>query len=340
MRKSFIIGCVSIALLFSSCATRLSVQVMKPAEINMAGARKIAILDFDYPRQNKADNFFSLLILSMTGQLNERTDTPESRVAVSATNKMTQALISTNYFTIVNYRDIVNKMSSSPIADVSAIAIGKNSGVEAIIIGEITEMSRSYNDWSEVEKIKDSKTGVIQQKTVYYVTARTTFGMTYLIISAKTGEVMAKKSFSDFVDQKAKQSERKNLASIEAQCEPMLNNWIPQITTQIAPYMVREYRTLVEDKAKNPNMKEAKKLFTSRAYDKALAIYLDVWEKTQNSAAGIDAAIMYDTLGRIDDAVTQIDAVVNATSDKAAIKERARIMRLKADNDKLSEQLN
>jgi thioredoxin-like negative regulator of GroEL len=86
-------------------------------------------------------------------------------------------------------------------------------------------------------------------------------------------------------------------------------------------------------------MKDAKTLVENKAYDKALAIYLDVWAKAKNPAAGTDAAIMYDILGRLDDALTLIDQVASESGDKSAIKEQARLKQLKIENDKLAEQL-
>lgn len=337
MKKTHPLVALCLGALLASCATQVPVQIMKPAEINMAGARKLAVLDFDYPREAKTDNIFGLLYLSMTGQAMEKTNTPEQRLARYTTDKLLQALIGTNYFTIVNSKDILSKLSG--VSTPSAVEIGQRSDAQAIVVGEITGMNRSLTYPTEIEKAKDKATGVVSNVTVYYVQANDEFSLTYRVVSTATGAILATKSFSGTKEQKVKSAEQGSLATLDAMCKTMVDEWLPQITRQIAPYMVSEYRTLMDDKTKDPLMKDANSLVKSKAYDKALALYVQIWQKTKNPAAGVNAAVMYDVLGQLDKALSAIDEVVNATSDKTAIREKARLERLKAENDKLAEQL-
>jgi hypothetical protein len=322
----------------SSCATQIPVQVKKPAEINMSGARKIALLDFDYPRREKTSNILGLLYLSLTGEKNEQRNTIEEKLAKYMTDQLTLALLNTNYFTIISSKDIVAAMAKSGEASPGAVEIGKRSEAQAIVVGEITAVSRTERTVYEQEKLKDAQTGATVIKNVAYDECQDMVSLTYRVVSTANGQIIATKSFEQTRTQKIKIG-KESLISQEEVCRELMNAWIPQITKQIAPYEVTEYRTMVADKAKDPDMKQADQLVKDKAYEKALSLYLAIWARTQNPAAGVNAAIMYDVTGRLADALTLIDKVAGSTGDKSAIKEQTRLRQLKAENERLESQM-
>jgi hypothetical protein len=338
MKRGLVVTAACLAVFLCSCATQVAVKITKPAEINMSGARRIAVLDFDYPREARAEGLFGLLYLYMNNYDNVRTDTIEYKMAKYTTDKLILALIDTNYFTIVSSKDVLAKMVASGSRDLSAAEIGRQSEAQAIVAGEIVSINRDRSHEYRAEQVKDPQTGVIRNISVLYSTVVDSVSMTYRVVSTQTGQTIATKMFSDKETQTEK-GDYSQLASQEDQCRKIIARWIPLITKQIAPYQVTEYRALVADKSKNPDMKAADTLVKDAAYDKALALYLHIWSATKNPAAGTNAAIVYDIVGRLDEALSQIDQVVAQSGDKNAIKEQARLRQLKIENDRLVEQM-
>jgi curli biogenesis system outer membrane secretion channel CsgG len=339
MRITQIGACLIAAAVLTSCATSVPVQITKPAEINMAGARQLAVLDFDYPREAKTDDLLGLLLLSLAGASNEKTNTLESRIAAYATQNLTEALVSTEYFTIISSQDIASKMPGTDKGGLSAVAIGQKAGAQAIFVGDITSINRNKTVEYEKQQNKDPKTGVITTKTLEYIKVVDSMGMTYRVLNASTGKILATKTFSGKREQRVLAQDRNEIRDSEEQCRDIVSEWIPQITRQIAPYKVTEYRTLVADKAKDPDMKDADKMVKNGNYEGALEKYLSIWKYTKNPAAGVNAAIVYDILGRLDDALAFIDVVIKENGTKEAVEERNLLRRIQAENAKLAEQM-
>jgi len=107
---------------------------------------------------------------------------------------------------------------------------------------------------------------------------------------------------------------------------------------QLAPYQVREHRTLMRDKTKDPRMEQADDLVKGKVYDSALEIFLDVWQQNGNVAAGFNAAVLYEVTGQLDLAISQMKSVVDRTSDKKAMREYNRLLTVRQEQERLREQ--
>ncbi len=327
------------AILFASCATRISVLTTKPAEANLAGARKIAILDFDYPRYSKTGDPLELLRLSLSGRLTGGRADLEYELALYATRELVGAVSAGDYFAIVDDDTVVERMTGYyGLGEPSAVEIGTRVGVDAFIAGEIVECKRDTNTDYVKHTLKNPDTGLAQEYRVEYTTAVDKVTLSYKVISAVTGEVLATKTLSGTEEQKVKGGSS-HLLDQGDQCKKAIAKMMPAVVKQLAPYQVRERRALASDKAGDPLMKRAEALAKGKSYQEALSIYLELWKGTANGAAGIDGAIMYELLGRVDEALSLIDEVVGSGGDKAAIKERARLRQVQADQKKLADQL-
>jgi len=321
------IGLLLTVIVFgaASCATYIPVQVTKPAEINMTDARKIAVLDFDYPRQVATTDLLEVIFLSLLGDSNENNNTPQARIADYTTQSLLEALKNTGYFELVDSRGVVRALAGADKSSINAVQVGQKAGVKAIVVGKIGE-------------IKDTNTGVMIKVDVMYRVITDALALSYRVLDTSNGVILATKTFSDTRTQEIVDNGKTEPLAFGDQCKDMVNGWIPQITRQLAPYTVTEYRTLMNDKAKDPDMKVADELVKKSSYAKALALFLQVWESTGNPAAGVNAAIMYDVTGDMDQALSLLQTVIDKSPNPTAIEEMDRLKRAKADAQRLAEQ--
>jgi len=335
-----IFAALAAAAAFSSCATSIPVEVMKPAEINMSDARTIAVLDFDYPRQYRSSGMFDMLGLHIRGTVIYGRDSLEYELASYATRRLISALFGNEYFTVVDSSYVASRLSSyDGSRELSAIEIGRSSSAQAIIVGEITKAQRDYRTEVVKERVKDSNTGVYVDVYESYTTAKDEVALQYRVVDAGTGVIIASRYFEQGASNRMKTVDRSRLPSAESVMKGIIDSWIPKIERQIAPYRTTEYRTLASDKTKDPDMKAADELARSGAYDAALNRFLGIYNATRNPAAGINAAIMMDVLGRIDDAISMMTSVLEDTGDKAASRELSRLRQTKRDMERVAEQM-
>jgi tetratricopeptide (TPR) repeat protein len=95
----------------------------------------------------------------------------------------------------------------------------------------------------------------------------------------------------------------------------------------------------MNDETKNPDMVKADEFVKNGIYDSALAVFLDVWKNTQNPAAGVNAGIMYEAIGDIDNALKIVKEVVDRTANQAAMFEYKRLLKEKQSQEELARQL-
>jgi len=323
----------------ASCATSIPVQVRKPAEVNMADAKEIAVLDFDYPRELRSVLLYDVLLYQLTGKAKIRHNTPEERVAFYLTDQVVRALNETGYFTIYDTRGLAKSITVFDEESLDPVAIGKKAGVQAIVFGEIVQMDRDMKDVVEVKKVKDSKTGITKSVSTQYIDITDSIAVRYRVVSTRTGKLLATKDFSDERSVRIEDDGDAEIPSYEESCMDMVDDFIPQIARQLAPWISDERRVLMKDKAKDPAMKEADALVKDGDFSAALAAYLRIWKASANPAAGVNAAIMYEVSGDLDRAAAFLEETVipAAPSDKAS-RELARMKQAQRDAERLAEQ--
>lgn len=82
MRNSVLLGIILLLpLFFFACATSVPVTVTKPSEINMAGNRVIAVLNFRPPEEDKKES-------EITGQLDRAVEMMKAVVDVTTDKKV------------------------------------------------------------------------------------------------------------------------------------------------------------------------------------------------------------------------------------------------------------
>ena len=336
---------VAFALLLSflGCATTIRMELTRPAEVNMAGAKRVAVLDFGFPpdgdRTLTFNEIWAMALAKALGIEQPREQPLKEQMAGYVTERMIAALINTGYFEVINPGDVSAAMKNSGSRQVDAIMIGQMVGAQAIIVGDITKFVNKRTDHWEKETVKDAETGLEYTTQVRWLKREISIRLTYRTVNPATAAIMATKTLEDSHSDDVKYDNRDQLKADEEICKNILNQMVPKIAKQIAPYKEVVYRALMKDKTKNPDLKAADELVKGNLYDRALEIFLQVWSGTRNPAAGVNAGIMYEALGDLDSALRIVKEVVDRTADSTAMREYSRLLKEKQSLERLKEQL-
>jgi hypothetical protein len=323
------------------CSTSIPVTVTKPAEINMSGNRVIAVLDFRYPVKDRSISGKDLLqwaISKLTGLNMPKEPNVEQRVAEYTTEQVILTLLNTGYFQLVSPQEVARAMRGGISASTTAVDIGKAVNAQAIVNGELYLLEATDRQWTRDQTVTDEESGEEKTEIVPMITRTVEVGMSYQVVNTAMGNVVASRSFESQTSTDRELENRRDLPDVEDMYMDLIDDFLPKMAKQLAPYQVREHRTLMRDKSKDPRMEQADDLVKGRIYDSALEIFLDVWQQNGNVAAGFNAAILYEVIGQLNMAVSQMKSVVDRTADKKAIREYNRLLRVEQEQERLKEQ--
>ena len=336
---------ILLTLAFTGCATTIGFDVLKPAEVNMADYRTLAVFDYD-PYEISDEVFAGKLILDILfGNSDDFTTTGyriglDDDVADYMTERTISTLNRTNYFTVVSQDQIRPYQHSAASAIVTNRILYENLGIEAAILGTIEDLDY-YEQVQEREKSVWNDT--TQQFDIFienYFVQEVELGVSYTVIDLKRGQILATKYLSG---ENSRSTLIENANTFTAPLlEPLYQNIIrgfeSTISRQLAPYYVREYRSLKKDETKNPRSEMAEELIKNSQYQQALDIYLDLWYSSTNMAAGFNAAIVYEVLGQFDQAIAIMEEVHDTTRSPDAYTELLRLKNVKAEYLKAASQ--
>ncbi|MCP4159786.1 MAG: hypothetical protein GY760_06910 [Deltaproteobacteria bacterium] len=316
--------CLLSVFLFFGCATSIRINVTKPAEVNMAGARKIAVLDVNYSESGVIDlgSLFDKPLISILFGNSHREQINQD-VTKYTTNNITMSLLNTGYFTIVGARELSEYFGEGK--DINPLSIGSKSGAEAIIVSDITLMDYNDDDFYEKEQVYNSVTETTDEVSVRYFKRTVEFSLSYRVLNTKNGNLLASRQFNESQFHKVKYENKDNIKSEVSLFQTCVDNIMPLIAKQLAPYVVAEYRYLLKDETKDPAMERADELVQGSLYKEAFDIFIDIWGKNQNPAAGYNAAIMQEAMGLAQEAHDLMKEVGVKTGSKEAMREHQRL---------------
>ena len=328
-------------VLFLGCATRVPVTVTKPAEVNMASMRKIAVLNFMATHEHYDLSVESLIetALEELFDLSVGERAVERIIEEYTTERFILGLVNTNYFQVVGASEVRKSLDPVTASSTSVQNVGRRVGAQGIVTGEIYFMMIDDEEFVKTEERIDSETNEMYTKDIPWIRRTATLGLTYHVFNTDSGALYASRSFEASVQDEEKEAEDYGLQSSEEMFKEIVDSFIPQMMRQLAPYTVRESRKLMKDKTKDPLMDSAKQYARSGVYDRALELYLDVWDTTRNPAAGFNGAVMYEVTGSIDAAVSLMKDVADRYPEKKILREYNRMLGVREEQKRLAEQL-
>lgn len=328
----------------TGCSTTVAFDVLKPAEVNMADYRTIAVFDYD-PYDLSDEVFAGKLILSLLfGEKEIKTSgyrlNLDDQIADYMTERTIRTLGNTNYFTVAAPEQIRPYQHSTATMIVSNRLLYENLGIEAAIVGSIEDMDFDERVEEKEKQVWNTETEVYDTVIENYLVQEVELGVSYSVIDLKRGTLLATKYLSGRNSQRTfiEDPDTFFAPELEPLYKSIVRSFESQISRQLAPYYVREYRSIVDDKSKDPRSEIAKEYIKDSLYKKALNLYLEMWYDSSNYSAGYNAAIVYEVLGQFDSAIAVIKDVYDATGNPDAYSEYQRLKSVKAEYQKAASQ--
>lgn len=350
MKKSrIILSMLLVGILLSTlgCATSVAFNVLKPAEVNMSSYRSLAVYEFT-PYEFSGINLAQTIILDVIFGKNPLRPSGysfnlENDIAKYLTTATTRALQSSNYFSILppEQAKVYQKAAASG-ASVNNLLIAQ--GVDAVFSGSITDMDFDEYVESRENKVWNETLGTNGAYEVVsvdnYFIQKVYLDVTYSVIDVATGKLITSKSLhgsnSRSTLMEGDDFEAPGLYSLYTS---IINDFQTTIRNQLAPYTVRQYRTMLKDKTKSPEMKMADQYVKDGLYKPAQDIYLTRWYQLKDYVSGYNAAILYEVLGDIQAALSLMQEVYQVTGSSDAYKQYERLLRVLDEYNRASEQI-
>ncbi len=330
----------SIFVGFACGPTRVPVQVMKPARVDLKGIHRVAVTEFSGPGES-------------------------GKLAVSILNSK---LLNSNYFDVLErekLQDVMREYQLSMAGIVNpdqAKQVGKLLGVDGLITGEVTAYSVEDDKGKERVKEnvwtgkyeKDSKGNFVYTKDIfgkkhkkkvtreqfvthYYKIRRGTVTVTFRVIDVATGAILTAKTYSRNYTSSKVRDGHGTLKSRDSILMDLTNSIVNEFVMDIAPHRVTLKRVILggpgpidagKKMAQNNLWPEATKL-----WEQAVKTFPDKPE------AFYDLGLAYEVQGRLDDAEKLYQKAVQLKPDKPYMKALSEIRQAKQERLKLEQQL-
>jgi len=190
----------------------------------------------------------------------------------------------------------------------------------------------------------------------YFLIQRATLTLTYSLYDTNEGRVIASRTFTDSVEQETKigtriygedlktyRDERTYFSTLAPSFGPIFSTIIDsvaaKIAAQLAPTWKSSHVALMDVKPKSTLSKEAEKAVRSGEYLQAYHRYMELWQQ-HLVAAGYNAALLLEGMGKLDEALTLMDTVYHQSGSQRAYTALLRIQEAKSLHDKAQRQIS
>ncbi len=335
---------LTIALIFLQvwlgCASnKATLKVMSPAEVNIQGIRRLAVLDFRGPEHS--------------GQ--------------AVASKLITKLWESNFYTLVERSELQqildeHALSVNGMVDVTtAVEAGKLLGVDAIVLGEVIQYQ--VEDTREFRKVKkkvwtgeyerDAEGNIIYEKTLFggkvkkkkykevlvteeVVTRDGTVTIGWRLVDVRTGEIRAAKQVSHSYHRSAVTGEAKLPARGEV-LNQLLDECVDDIVKMLVPH---EVQVTVQFETGTEAVNRGIELAKSGLWDKAVAQWQTAVQANPGDPSGwYNLGIGYEALLQLDKAEKAFDRAVSLKPKKLYIQALKRVRERKTEMQRLQQQL-
>lgn len=308
--KSRFVLLFSLVLFFTSCATTVKVDLTRPAELDLNGARTIAVLPFkpSYYYKNTNASIGAQIVIKTFYQIFEITDKNEQLAIDTLQNVIERGLISSPYIKLVS-SDSVER----------ALMKGTLNPADIYLTGEVV-----YYDVDDVrsEEKKMVKAAKGDQKAEYqivpYWKRKVNFKFRYTIVDSSTNKIISVDDFS-INNSSSKYESKRELPDAYSLIESDLRSYAYRILRELQPYVVEKSIKLLEPKTKDKALKERMKAVDELAernkLQQASEEFTKIYEETGLVEAGYNAAILQEALGNLSLAEKMMVEVYNKNPD-------------------------
>ena len=335
VRYSGLLFLLLINLLLFSCATTVNVNLTRPAQLDLNGARTIAVLPFKpyyYYKEYEISLVREILINSFY-QIFKIRDADEQLIIDSLYSQVEHGLVNSPYIKLVS-SDSVEK----------ALRKGSLNPADVYLTGEVSYFNVDDTRFDEKKLVRAaSGDRAAEYQIVHYWKRDVDFRFRYQIVDIATHKVIAANEYR-CSDSSYRYDYRGDLPSAYSIIESYIRKCSKKILQELQPYTVTKSITLLEsktkDKALKERMKAAEELAESSMLAKASDEFQQIYEDTGLVEAGYNAAILQEALCNFTKAEKMMIEVYNANPDSRVAKGLADIQYEISQANRLKKQIN
>lgn len=320
------LGLLTLVLFLASCATTVPVKVLRPAELDLQGAKSLSILPLGLSVEDNSRGLSlgEVLLLRLMGML--EVPSPEEQDIAQYIERSVSREIQREGFLEVVPSNFVTGYLQNPT--------GKPP-VDVYLTGRITRFNIEITE-ELVEKKVDGA-----NKLVMEYTKRVDMRLDYDVVDARSNRIIDSK-FRNFDTTVIRDNieHRNQLPEALEMFEYSLNAFVGDLLKELQPYEVTRYLRLEKDESKNPDFAEADKMVKAGLVEDAYMLFTQIYRQTANFAAGYNAALLVQAFGSLEDARAEMDALNRATADPRATRALAELDREIAASKRLQQQLD
>lgn len=280
------INLILAVFILAGCATKITIQVQRTPALDTKGIQRIAVMPFGGAYSSAAQH---------------------------ATDVAISNIQATNRFTLV---------SSNKINEVRRSRESLENYVDALFIGQITNISEDNSDQESSYKTKDGK-------VVTFITFTRTVSVefTYYLERARDGSMLGPVTKKG--DTSASADNSGALPSAASLANKIIDSQMSSLYRDLVPYTVTVQRAMEKesDKSLKQPMETALAYVKAGNYIAANKAYLDIWESYQSIAAAVNASILYEAIGETRTAANFMQQVYAATGSPLVSDTLARLNR-------------
>jgi hypothetical protein len=318
----------ALAMALAGCATTVDIKVTNPPEWKVSEVKRIGIVAFK-------DGGY------------------HAQIANNLTNKALEIVLGTERFTVITPDETQRLLRSneSLSAHMDAVLTGSVEGLGTTDLSSTSTSSdgkttityqRSATLTVMLRLERASDRSIINQKTVK---ASTRSGSAPSPAGLPSGTQLAQSIIERGQEGAPAQDSELSLSSLirrasgsasaSREAPPGILSGLARL---IAPWTSVEKLTFQDDKAKDPQMKAALQALKGGNVKQALKIWTEVYEKTENTAAGYNAALATQASGDLVGAIQLMKKIYDDTGSASAGSELERMQTLAKNQNIVAEQ--
>ena len=315
LKTRFILFYSTIFLLFASCATTLNVRLTRPAQLDLNGARTIAILPFK-PGQYYVEYDTSLgktILINTFYQIFDIKNPDEQLALESLRTQIEKGLLDSPYIKLVS-SDAVER----------ALKNGSLNPADVYLTGEVSYFDISDHRGEEKKLIKpETDEHKAEYAFIPYWVREVTFNFRYQVVNSSDNMIIANNEYRCNITSSRYES-KKALPAAYSLLESDIKTAARKILRELQPYAVTKSIKLLESKTKDKSLKERMKAADKMAEDSMLeqasSEFTKIYEETGLIEAGYNAAILQEALGNLSKAERMMLEVYQRSPDTRVAK--------------------
>ena len=286
-----------ISLIFFSCATTVDVRLTRPAQLDLNGARTIAVLPFKpcaYYREYDTSLGTEILINSFY-QIFNIDDPDESELLELLQSRIQRGLLDSPYINVVSSNEVIRAQKN-----------GQLNPADVYLTGEMASFKVRNSSYEEKKVLKEAEGNRKEEYEIITYWQRTVeFTFRYQVVDSSDNQIISyreihDKSTSDSYQRKSELPSPYDIAKSD------FVSASKTILKQLQPYAVIKTIELLEYKTKDKGLKErfkaANKLASDGALRDSVSAFTELYKETDIAEAGYNAAILTEALGNLSEA--------------------------------------